>query len=88
MSEIVLLYKMPVYVTVDPAQEKVVAVECYEAEVEPFNAGEVPCLTDVASAEARAAAAIANDAHWPHVLLLTQHPRAQHARRQIALGSN
>jgi len=69
MTEIVLLYKLPVYVTVDVAKQRVLVVECFEGEIEPYREGEVLCPGDEAGDEARRAAAFASDAPWPHARL-------------------
>jgi hypothetical protein len=77
-----LLYKLPVYVTVDLAQQKVLAVHGYESEIEPFHEGEVTVLTDETSDADRAAAvALADDAAWPHLHLTLDAGPTQRSRQ-------
>lgn len=69
MAEIVLRYTMPVYVTIDVAQRRVVCVERSEDEVELDRAGDRPVVLD-GEGDAEAAARLAGDVPWPRSRLV------------------
>jgi len=64
MSELVLRYSAPVYVTVDLDGRCVVRVECADTETELELAAEAPVVVD-GDGDPRTAAQIAEVATWP-----------------------
>jgi len=64
MSELVLRYTAPVYVTVDLDRGRVLRVECADTETELDLAAEEPVIVDGVG-DARTAARIAEHADWP-----------------------
>jgi len=69
VSEVVLGYEAPVYVTVDVEEGTVVRVECADSEVRPMPdehlEGRVPPLIDGESGRHADAVQVAEESIWP-----------------------